>query len=205
MPTRFSRSAPDHPPPLFADASVLINLNATGCAGAILDHLPFRIMVAQDVENELAEDRRSGRDDAAMLRDLAVAERLMIVPLDAAATDVFADLIAGPAADTLDDGEAATIALAATQGAIAAIDERKARRICVLRFPALRVLSSCDLLLHDDVARGLGRDALGDAVFRTLRTARMRVLADHLDAILRLIGPGRAALCPSLPKSVRGA
>jgi predicted nucleic acid-binding protein len=193
----------DPGPLVIADASVVINLSATGCAAAIVDALPFRIAVPEIVATELREDHRSGRDDAALLRDLAATGRITIIPLDEADTPLFVDLIAGPTIQTLDDGEAATIAVAINRGAVAAIDERKARRICTMRFPKLQMLSTCELLLDEHVAGAVGRHALGEAIFRALQTARMRVLPEHVRAIVQLIGVDRAPQCPSLPRTAR--
>jgi predicted nucleic acid-binding protein len=181
----------------------MINLNVTGCAAAILDALLFRVAVTDVVATELGEDRRSGRNDAALLNELTAAGRIAIRPLDEASAQLFGGLITGTASETLDDGEAASIAVAVTSGAIVAMDERKARRICAQRFPGLRLLSSVGLLAHDDVASKLGRDAQSNAVFRALQTARMRVLPEDVDRIVQLIGADRARQCPSLPKTAR--
>ncbi len=188
---------------VIADASVVINLNATGCAAAILDALPFRVAATDVVATELGADRRSGRNDAALLNELTAAGRIAIRPLDAAAAQLFGGLVAGPTAETLDDGEAASIAVAVMCDAIVAIDERKARRICARRFPGLRLLSTVELLLHDDVTRQLGRDRQSNAIFRALQTARMRVLPEDVDRIVELIGADRGRECPSLPKAAR--
>jgi predicted nucleic acid-binding protein len=188
---------------VIADASVVINLNSTGCAAAILDALPFRVAAPDVVATELGEDRRSGRNDAALLNELTAAGRIAIRPLDEAATQLFGSLVVGTTTETLDDGEAASIAVAVTCDAIVAIDERKARRICAQRFPGLRLLSTAELFLHDDVARKLGRDRQRNAIFRALQTARMRVLPQHVGRIVQLIGADRARQCPSLPKAVR--
>jgi predicted nucleic acid-binding protein len=201
---RYSHSVPDDLQLVIADASVVINLNATGCAAAILDALQFRVAVTDVVATELGEDRRSGRNDAALLNELTAAGRIAILPLDEASAQLFVGLVAGTTAETLDDGEAASIAVAVTHGAIVAIDERKARRICAQRFPGLRLLSTGGLLAHDDVASKLGRDAQSNAVFRALQTARMRVLPEDVDRIVQLIGVDRARQCPSLPKAARG-
>ena len=203
MPTRSSRSVPDHLLLVIADASVVINLNATGCAAAILDALLYRVAVTDVVATELGEDRRSGRNDAALLNELTAAGRIAILPLDEAAAPLFGSLVAGAAAETLDDGEAASIAVAVRCGAIVAIDERKARRICARRFPGLRLLSTAELLLDAEVASKLGRVMQSDAVFRALQTARMRVLPEHADRVVQLIGADRAWQCPSLPKAAR--
>ena len=47
-----------------ADTSVIINLNATGCAEAILRALPNRCLVVDDVSLELQIGRETGRRDA---------------------------------------------------------------------------------------------------------------------------------------------
>jgi predicted nucleic acid-binding protein len=188
---------------IIADASVAINLNATGRAKEILRALPFRVAVIDIVEAELQEDRRTGRRDAELLAELVTAQRISIVSLNDAALNLFGELVAGSATETLDDGEAATIAYAATHGAVPVIDERKGRRICNQRFGGLRLLSTAELFMQPAVAAALGHDALRDAVFRALQNARMRVLPDYVAWVVALIGTDRAAQCPSLPKQAR--
>ncbi len=188
---------------IIADASVAINLNATGRAMQILRALPFKVAVADVVEAELQEDRRGGRRDAALLAELVSAQRVSIVSLNGAALDVFGELVAGPAAETLDDGEAATIAYAVTHGAVPVIDERKGRRICNQRFGWLRLLSTAELFMQPAVEAALGRDALSDAVFQALQNARMRVLPDYVAWVVALIGIDRALQWPSLPRGDR--
>src|SRR5207253_3083927 len=119
--------------------------------------------------------------------------------LDDAATQHFEELVIGPAALTLDDGEAATIAYAAVNGGTALLDERKAIRIANERFPTLRLGSTVDLFADPTVEQALGHANLADALFNALRNGRMRVLPQHL-AWVGMIGPERAALCASLPK-----
>ncbi len=189
--------------PVVADTSVIINLNASGCAEAILDALPNRFLVVSEVKRELEEDRRTGRNDASALNALAASERVEIVQLGDSGLLHFSDLVTGPAAQTLDDGEAATIAGALEHGAIALIDERKANRICAERFAALLTGSTVDLLAQDNVQAALGHDRLAEAVFHALRYGRMRVLPHHVRWVVNLIGQERAAQCPSLPRPAR--
>jgi predicted nucleic acid-binding protein len=185
-----------------ADTSVMINLNATGRAEDILGALPFRVVVTDIVVGEL-EDRRSGRQDGALLDALVTAGRISTVSLSDAALEAFASLVVGPAGDTLDDGEAATIAYAVEAGIPPVLDERKALRIYAARFSGPRTLSTVDLFAEAAVEAALGRPGLGDAVFRSLQTARMRVAAERLPWVVAFIGAERAAQCPSLPKTVR--
>jgi predicted nucleic acid-binding protein len=193
----------DPPAPVAADTSTVINLNATGCAREILLAIPNKIVVVDVIPVELEEGRRRGRQDADLLNELVGAGLVEIVKLNDAAAQHFENLVVGPAAMTLDDGEAATIAYAAGHGGIAVIDERKATRLCAQMFPALRVGCTVDILAHPEVQRDLGKETLADAVFRALYHGRMRVLPHHVEWVVSLIGVEQAAACASLPSSVR--
>jgi hypothetical protein len=58
-------------------------------------------------------------------------------------------------------------------------------------------------VFYGSVQDGLGKDALADAVFRALRDGRMRVFPHHMEWVVGLIGPERAAECASLPSAIR--
>ena len=191
--------------PVIADTSVVINLNATQCAEAILEALPNPFLVVSEVVPELESGLQSGRNDVAALEAWIASGRVRIEQLGHAGVQHFSNLVSGPAAQTLDDGEAATIALALEMKphAIPLIDERKANRLCADRFAHLVTGISVDLLAQDDVQAALGNAQLADAVFNALRVGRMRVLPHHLDWVVSLIGPDRARQCESLPRSVR--
>jgi predicted nucleic acid-binding protein len=186
-----------------ADTSVVINLNATARAADILRSLPFRVVVTAMVAEELSEDRRSGRDDAELLATLIRDGLVRTVSLNEAGLGIFGDLVIGPASETLDDGEASTIAYAAVHGIAPVIDERKGLKICRLRFPSIRPKCTVDLFAESAVMAALGRSALGDAIFQALRTARMRIPSEHIQWVIEQIGADRASLCPSLPKAAR--
>ena len=186
-----------------ADASVVINLNATGIAVSVLEALPNRLAVVEEVALELENGRRHGRNDADALNTLVAADRIDIVRLGSPGIEYFTSLVSGPAAETLDDGEAATIAYALEHGASALIDERKANRICAERYGALATGCTIDVLAHDGVGAALGHSRLAEGVFNALYHGRMRVQAQHVNWVVNLIGPERAAQCVSLPRSVR--
>lgn len=189
--------------PIVADTSVVINLIATHCAESILDALPNRFLVVSEVKTELEYGRSRGRTNSLALDALANSGRVTIARLGQQAMETYTELVSGTAAETLDDGEAATIAYALEDGAVALIDERKAHRICSQRFPALATGSTVDLLSHEGIQASLQRNRLIDAVFNALRLGRMRVLPHHLNWVVDLIGPDRARQCSSLPSSVR--
>ena len=198
-----SSALADPLPELVADASAVISLLASGKARPVLQSLPVRLRVVRQVSRELATGLQRGWDSSALLGKLVQLNLAEIVDLDDASHECFESLVIGAAVDTLDDGEAATIAYARATGAVALIDERKARRICASRFPELTLHTTFALLTSDHVARVLGDAGVGDAIFNALRDGRMRVpTADHQRAVT-IIGPQRAKLCLSLPEHVR--
>jgi predicted nucleic acid-binding protein len=188
---------------LVADTSAAINLNASGCAAEILHALPYKIAIVDVIQRELESGRERGRRDAELTSSLVAANHLEVVSLGDDGWTHFERLVAGAAAETLDDGEAATIAYAIERNGVAVIDEDKATKICALRHPSLLIASSLDLFGHPLVCEALGSDRLAEAVFLALRDARMRVLPRHHEWVLDLIGVERAALCPSLPPFLR--
>ena len=192
----------DRTAPVVADTSVVINLNATGCSEAILGALPNRCVVVEAVSLELQTGRRTGRGDVDALAVLIQRHFVEQAQLGDAGMSHFASLVSGSAAETLDDGEAATIACAIERSAVALIDDRKAIRICAERFPNLTVGCTVDVLAHRHVQAALGR-LLADAVFNALDRGRMRVPEQYARWAVDLIGKERAALCHSLPKRFR--
>ncbi len=188
---------------LVADTSTIINLIATGVANDVLTALPHRVVVADCVPTELEVGRTRGRAAYDALMALAAAAVIDIVALPEAANAHFESLVVGDAVETLDDGEAATIAYAVECSATALVDERKATRISAQRFPTLRVACTVDVLIHPAVQARLGEERLREAVFGALNDGKMSVLPQHLEWIVALIGEERAARCPSLPERVR--
>lgn len=188
---------------LVLDTSTAINLNATGCSALIFGALPFEIILTDVVLGELQEDARSDRHDGELIKELVAAGLCRIANIDEADELLFGELVIGSGTDTLEDGEASTIAHSVNQNAVAILDERKARRICVERYPSLRIASTVDLLCYGSVVHALGESSLADAVFASLQKARMRVLPNHWDWVVNLIGPERAKMCLSLPPRAR--
>ena len=200
-----SSSFPGDPGALVvADASVIINLVATRTAAAIVDAFPNRLLATTNVRRELWEGRGRGHGSWHGLEALIADGSIEPVELQRNDEPVYRSLVEGAARETLDDGEAATIAYALGRDAVALIDERKATRICAERFPGLRLASTTDLLLHSLVADALGQDGQADAIFRALRDARMQVVSRHrVHDVVARIGTDRAAACTSLPKWAR--
>ena len=188
--------------PIVADASVVINLIASGFAATILGPLGNPLRVPGEVKAELERGRNRGREDAAELARLVDGGQAEIVALGTAGIGHFSALVAGTVQDTLDDGEAAAIAHALEHGATVLIDEKKATRLCAERFPHLQVGSTVDLVGYAAVQSALGAN-LADAIFNMLFVGRMRVSPQHLDWVVEQIGPQRAARCLALPAKYR--
>lgn len=198
-------SSSDPSPGLAADASAVINLIASGQPEQILRSLPHQVLVAREVAEEIEGGRQNGHGNAEALERLIAAGHLTIVELSEQGAAIFEVLTVGDGPSTLDDGEAATIAWAATTGNVAVIDEKKATRICEQEYPSLRLWSTVDLFAHSHVTEAVGPKMLANAVFSALTVGRMRVLPRLQPWVVNLIGPERAALCHSLPTSARAA
>ena len=132
--------------PIVADASVVINLIASGFAATILGPLGSPLRVPGEVQAEIESGRSQGRENADKLARLIAGGQVAIVDLGATGISHFASLVTGAAQHTLDDGEATAIAYALEHGATVLIDEKKATRLCAERFGHLRVGSTVDLV-----------------------------------------------------------
>jgi predicted nucleic acid-binding protein len=188
---------------LIGDASVLINLFATGRASEIIGALPNPFAITDNAYTEIKDGSKKGHDDHEQLVRLIAAGLAKRVTLGASALIVYESLVDGSAVLTLDDGEAATIAYAHETSGVALIDERKARSLCAASFPRLIVISTAELLMHSAVSASLGRQGQADAIFNALMIGRMRVPMEHISQLTRIIGDERAAQCSSLPKAWR--
>lgn len=188
---------------IVADTSVVINLNSCGCGQEILDALPNRVVVTESVLNEIEDGHRKGRPRVSLFDPASAGRSIEVIELGERGKEIFEVLVIGNASETLDDGEAATIGYAVEHDVIAAIDERKASRICGRRYPQLRVSSTLDIFRHPEVGDALGRHRLIEAVVNALNAARMRVPEAHLNWLESLLGPDRMAGCSSIPRSAR--
>jgi len=185
---------------VIADTSVLINLEASGHAGAIIRATSGVLLTTKNAIEELLEGERRGYSTASELRTLQKEGVFKVVELCDAAEEIYRTLIEGPAARTLGDGEAATIAYAVQNDAVALIDERKAKRICSERFSGTQVTTTADIMLHPNVVQALGSSHV-EAVHAALKYARMHVPFERVGDVVQLLGNDRSIECPSLPPS----
>ena len=189
--------------PLVLDTSVVINLSLSRAGERIIRALSRPVLVVDIAANELAGGRGLGAQVEATLMDWDRQGLAKIVDLHPDAMDVYESLVLGDGRNTLDDGEAATIAHAMHLCGSAAVDEAKACRLCRERFPQLGLASSASLMTDRLVVTALGEAAASDAVFNALHVGRMRVPHELVPHVVRMIGLDRAAACRSLPAPVR--
>ena len=188
-----------------ADASVWINLAATGRCPEMLAALGAPVAIVDVVLRELQRGSANGHGALEHIEPLIRSGQVRIVAMEAADENPYLSLVAGGTAETLDDGEAATLVVAARLKAIALIDERKATAIAKRRFSALELRSTTDLLFATLPDEGGNAGPLADALFSALQGARMRVPTHWQARVVEVLGPARARLCNSLPVHIRAA
>ena len=186
--------------PMVADASVVINLNATGSSNLIIRAIPNLFVVTGDVLCELKNGSKSGHDDYKKLQDLIGLGIITLTSLGEQGENIYLSLIEGLASRTLGDGEASTIAHAVEIEGAVITDDKKAERICQEEFPQISVITTFDLLTHGAVKKVLGQEEYKEAVYNALRKARMRIPVEKQKCVVELVGEDLAANCPSLSR-----
>jgi hypothetical protein len=83
------------------------------------------------------------------------------------------------------------------------LDERQARRVFRERFPNRAMESSAGLFRRLSDSGNLSPDAVREALFQALKKARMSVVAEELEWVVRTLGADLVLQCPSLKASVR--
>lgn len=185
------------------DASVIINLLATGHADTILRALATPLYVTDYVVREIEQGAVNGRPEPALLAELISDQVLIVEELAGAALEDFFGMVSGHTSSSLGDGEAATLALAYRNELSAAIDEKKATRVAAERFESLKLITTVDFLAYAPVRSSLGNEVLAKATLLALKHARMQVREHQFDWIAQLIGVENVATCPSLKRHIR--
>ncbi|MGQ8632100.1 DNA-binding protein [Agrobacterium sp. DKPNP3] len=192
----YSNSLSDDTVPLILDTSVLINLHASRCGVDILTSIPNPIVVANVVAGELENETSRRNGEEAFLRALSAAGHVAVVDLSDQEFEMFFKLTS--VSPSLDDGEAATIALASARGVFPVIDEKRGRT----RAKAIMGVEpawSLDLVLHPVTAESLGAEGHREALFRALRDGRMRIPPESTSHVVGIIGIENAEYCTCLP------
>lgn len=197
----FSSSLADDRRPLVLDTSVLINLHACTYGERVLTAIANDIVIPDIVAGELEHETSRKNGDQSFLHGLISRGKVTVIGMTDAEYELFATLSGG--SPSLDDGEAATIAITVCRGFRAVVDERKGRARAAALMNGEEPGWSLDLLRHPSVVRSLGARPAADVVYLALRHGRMRIPAEYGDEVVGLIGRERAIECSCLPNFKR--
>ncbi|MFL0694507.1 MAG: DNA-binding protein [Agrobacterium tumefaciens] len=181
---------------LALDTSVLINLHACQRGIEVLAAIPNRIVVSHIVAGELDHETSRRNGEEAFLQALSAAGHITLVDLSEEEFEMFFELTSS--ASSLDDGEAATIAISRGRGLIPVIDERRGRSRAK-EIIGIDPAWSLDLLSHPKTTASLGADLSVDTLFLALRDGRMRIPPESTREVVSIIGDDRARQCTCLP------
>ena len=193
----FSSSPADDLRPLVLDTSVLINLHACTYGEWVLTAITNDILVPDIVAGELEHETSRRNGDHSFLHGLIARGKVAVIGMTDAEYELFATLTGS--SPSLDDGEAATIAISARRRFRAVIDERKGRARAAAVMDGEEPGWSLDLLRHPSVVQRFGAHVAADAVYLALREGRMRIPAERGGEVMELIGRERARECSCLP------
>lgn len=193
----YSSSLIDNRYPLVLDTSVLINLHACKYGEQILGAIPNDIIISEIAAKEL-EHETSRRDGGySFLQTLVAGEVLKIAKLTDEEYELFHSLTS--TSPSLDDGEAATIAVAASRRFMPVIDERKGRSRAGTQIRDCMPVWSLDFFYHPNVVAALGDQLAIEALYFALRYGRMRIPLESADSVIARVGTERSRDCTCLP------
>lgn len=179
---------------LVLDASVAINLLASGAFGEILEIIECRSYLTPHVLREIRSDPRDRKRPP---HDLMVAiesgQVSLLADLAPESSDVYLKLL-----ERMASGEASAILAARNLGGIVATDDQSALQAIAADTDLPQAIRTVELLSDPRISRHFGRDRLAEIVFGALKFGRMRVFAEYRNEIIDLIGLDRARQCPSL-------
>lgn len=185
------------------DASVIINLLATKRADEILMALGMTVVTPEEVAREIAKGAENGREEFRGLQGLIDKKVIGVVELGAQSLEAFYDLVSGGTANSLGDGEAATLVFSETNSLVAAIDEKKATQRASEVFSSLKMATTIDIFSYISVQKNISDDALLQSILLALRIARMQVWDHQFQWVLDKIGVENAKACPTLRRHLR--
>lgn len=138
----------DFDQPLVFDACALINIHASGRLGDVLRSVSQVALVTETVrgrELQQTEILDALNPEGDRLCDLLGSGRIVVVDF---ASEDEATLFIDYAAAIGDDGEAASLAVAASRGFAVVTDDMKARRFAERETPKVPLLYSLEILRH---------------------------------------------------------
>lgn len=164
---------------LITDASVLINLVASGVAGEILSGCGMDFKVCPDVirEVKVLRDRETAEEHAIDLEPFFAAGLLeRIEPVTDSEFELLIDYSALLGAG---DGEAMSFALAESRGHPIAIDDERAIRWAKKRNSNFETLGTLELLILWQERNEVADERMGQVLQSIFRFARFRPAVSH--------------------------
>jgi len=164
---------------LITDASVLINLVASGAAAEILGGCGLEFQVCTDViaEVKILRDREAGEEHPIVLEPLFAAN--LLTRIEPETDEEFELLVDYSALLGAGDGEAICFALAESRGHSIAIDDERAIRRAKRRNPNFETLGTLEILILWQERNGLPDERMGLLLRSIFRFARFRPAASH--------------------------
>jgi predicted nucleic acid-binding protein len=192
-----SSSLIDVADPLALDTSVLINLHACKYGERILTAIPNDIIVPEIVAGELEHETSRRNGEHRFLQGLVTDGIVTLITMTDPEYEIYHELTS--TSPSLDDGEAATIAIAAARHFLPIIDERRGRSRASALVNARTPGWSLSLFRHPAVIAVLGDQLAVEALYLALRDGRMRIPSESGDGVVALIGMERSRECTCLP------
>lgn len=164
---------------LITDASVLINLVASGAAEEVLDGCGMEFKVCPDVVREVRtlRDRETGEEHPIDLAPLFTKGCLGLIQPET--DDEFELLVDYSALLGRGDGEAMCFALAESRGHMVAIDDQRAIRKALRQHPEFKTTGTLEILMLWQTRNSVSDERLGTMLRAVFRFARFRPAPSH--------------------------
>jgi predicted nucleic acid-binding protein len=162
--------------PLVLDASAIFNLLGCKRPADVLSALAVPCLIEERTLAEIKRHPIPGSCHNEVLSPLLSMGQVRIHRMSAREYDTYLGLVDGKPSESLDDGESAAIAVAASLKHAVILDDGKARRIHLSRFPTIPFASSLRLFIVAGTRSGWPTEQLRELVHAARTNARMNVV-----------------------------
>ncbi len=160
---------------LVLDTSVIINLGFCRIGNQILQVIDNRFVITNRVAFEIVGAVKGSihAPSKKFKQELVDANILSVINLSLEEA-TFSDYLT-KMQDSIDDGEASTIALAAQRGFVPVIDEKRGRARASIELSNSTVGRSLDVILHPTVRSHFDESEVQEAVYFAMKNGRMHI------------------------------